>query len=177
MSSKRKFLPSPAMAVALIALFAALGGSAYAAIAVTGKNVKNGSLTGVDFKKRSLHGSKLRTDSVGGDVVKESTLGPVQALAHQAVVTGAGGLARGRGVTSAIRTAAGRYVVTFDREVRSCVYTATVGDASAAGPGNGTVTVASHAANPSAVNVRTFTYNAAGNPVDENRPFHMLVSC
>ena len=28
MSSKRKFLPSPAMAVALIALFAALGGSA-----------------------------------------------------------------------------------------------------------------------------------------------------
>jgi hypothetical protein len=177
MSSKRKFLPSPAMAVALIALFAALGGSAYAAIVVTGKNVKNGSLTGVDFKKRSLHGSKLRTDSIGGDVVKESTLGPVQALAHQAVVSGNGALARGRGVTNAIRTAAGRYVVTFDREVRSCAYVATVGDVSAAGPGNGTATVASNAGNPNAVDVRTVTYNAAGNPVDENRPFHLIVSC
>ncbi len=177
MSRKRKFLPSPAMVVALIALFAALGGSAYAALVVTGKNVKNGSLTGVDFKKRSLHGSKLKTDSIGGDVVKESTLGPVQALAHQAVVTGAGVLARGRGVTGVVRTAAGRYVVTFDREVRSCVYVATVGDVSAAGPGNGNATVASNAANANAVDVRTVTYNAAGNPVDENRPFHLLVSC
>jgi hypothetical protein len=177
MSRKRKFLPSPAMAVALIALFAALGGSAYAALVVTGKNVKNGSLTGVDFKKRSLHGSKLRADSIGGDVVKESTLGPVQALAHQAVVTGAGVLARGRGVTGVVRTAAGRYAITFDREVRSCVYVATVGDVSAAGPGNGNATVASNAANANAVDVRTVTYNAAGNPVDENRPFHLLVSC
>jgi hypothetical protein len=177
MSSKRKFLPSPAMAVALIALFVALGGSAYAAIVVTGKNVKNGSLTGVDFKKRSLHGSKLRADSVGGDVVKESTLGPVQALAHQAVVTGAGVLARGRGVSSVVRTAAGRYQVVFDRDVRGCVYTATVGDVGAAGPGTGTASVASTATNANAVNVRTVTYNAGGNPVDENRAFHLLVSC
>ncbi len=177
MSRKRKFLPSPAMVVALIALFAALGGSAYAALVVTGKNVKNGSLTGVDFKKRSLHGSKLRVDSIGGDVVKESTLGPVQALAHQAVVTGAGVLARGRGVSSVVRTGAGRYQVVFDRDVRGCVYNATVGDVSAAGPGTGTASVASNAANANAVNVRTVTYNAGGNPVDENRPFHLLVSC
>jgi hypothetical protein len=177
MSRKRKFLPSPAMAVALIALFVALGGGAYAAIVVTGGNVKNGSLTGVDFKKRSLHGSKLRVDSVGGDVVKESTLGPVQALAHQAVVTGAGVLARGRGVSSVVRTAAGRYQVVFDRDVRGCVYTATVGDVGAAGPGTGTASVASNAVNANAVNVRTVTYNASGNPVDENRAFHLSVSC
>jgi len=177
MSSKRRFLPSPAMAVALIALFVALGGASYAAIVVTGKNVRNASLTGVDFKKRSLHGSKLRADSIGGGSIKESSLGPVQALAHQAAVTGAGVLARGRGVTSAIRTAAGRYQVIFDRDVRGCVYVATVGDVSAAGPGNGTVTVASDAANANAVDVRTFTYNAAGNPVDENRSFHLVVSC
>lgn len=177
MSRKRKFLPSPAMVVALIALFAALGGSAYAALVVTGKNVKNGSLTGVDFKKRSLHGSKLRVDSIGGDVVKESTLGPVQALDHQAVVTGAGVLARGRGVSSVARTGAGRYQVVFDRDVRGCVYSATVGDVSAAGPGTGTASVGSNAGNVNAVNVRTVTYNAGGNPVDENRPFHLLVSC
>lgn len=177
MSRKRKLVPSPAMAVALLALFAALGGSAYAAIVVTGKNVRNGTLTGVDFKQRSLHGSKLRADSIGGGSIKESTLGPVQALAHQAAVAGSGTLARGRGVTSAIRTAVGRYQVLFDRDVRGCVYVATVGDVSAAGPGNGVATVASNATNPNAVEVRTFTYNNAGNPVDENRPFHLLVSC
>jgi hypothetical protein len=165
------------MAVALIALFAALGGSAYAAIVVTGKNVKNGSLTGVDFKQRSLHGSKLRADSIGGGSIKEASLGPVQALAHQAVVTGAGVLARGRGVSSVVRTSAGRYQVIFDRDVRGCVYGATVGDVSAAGPGTGTASVASNAANANAVDVRTVTYNNGGNPVDENRPFHLLVSC
>jgi len=177
MSHKRKFLPSPAMAVALLALFVALGGGAYAAIVVTGGNVKNGSLTGVDFKKHSLHGSKLKADSIGGGSIKESSLGPVQALAHQAVVTGAGVLARGRGVSSVVRTAAGRYQVVFDRDVRGCVYTATVGDVGAAGPGTGTASVASTAANANAVNVRTVTYNAGGNPVDENRAFHLLVSC
>jgi hypothetical protein len=177
MSRKRKFLPSPAMAVALLALFVALGGGAYAAIVVTGKNVKNGSLTGSDFKKHSLHGSKLRADSIGGGSIKESSLGPVQALAHQAVVTGAGVLARGRGVTSAVRTGAGRYTVVFDRDVRGCVYVATVGDVSAAGPGTGTASVGSNPANANAVDVRTVTYNAGGNPVDENRAFHLLASC
>jgi hypothetical protein len=33
--------PSPSMAVALIALFVALGGTGYAALTITGKNVKN----------------------------------------------------------------------------------------------------------------------------------------
>ncbi len=177
MSRKRKFLPSPAMAVALLALFVALGGGAYAAIVVTGKNVKNGSLTGSDFKKHSLHGSKLKADSIGGGSIKESSLGPVQALAHQAVVTGAGVFARGRGVSSAVRTGAGRYTVVFDRDVRGCVYVATVGDVSAAGPGTGTASVGSNPTNANAVDVRTVTYNAGGNPVDENRAFHLLVSC
>jgi hypothetical protein len=176
MSRISKLRPSPAMVVALIALFVAMGGSAYALV-VTGGDVKNGTLTGVDFKKRSLHGSKLRADSIGGGSIKESTVGPVQALAHQAVVTGAGVFARGRGVASVARTAAGRYQVVFDRDVRGCVYVATVGDVSAAGPGTGTASVAGMPTTPNGVEVRTVTYNAGGNPVNENRPFHLLVSC
>jgi len=176
MPGLRKLRPSPAMVVALVALFVALGGSAYALV-ITGGDVKNGTLTGVDFKKRSLHGSKLRADSIGGGSIKESTVGPVQAIAHHAVVTGAGVLARGRGVSSVVRTAAGRYQVIFDRDVRSCAYVATVGDVSAAGPGTGTASVASLAANPNGVEVRTVAYNAGGNPVNENRSFHLLVNC
>jgi hypothetical protein len=176
MSRMSKLRPSPAMVVALIALFVALGGSAYALV-ITGGDVKNGSLTGVDFKKRSLHGSKLRADSIGGGSIKEDTLGPVQAIAHHAVVTGAGVLARGRGVSSVVRIAAGRYQVIFDRDVRSCAYVGTVGDVSAAGPGNGVVSVSSMAANGAGVDVRTVEYNAGGNPVNTNKPFHLLVNC
>ena len=40
-------------AVAYLALFAALGGSAYAAVTVTGKNIKDGTVTGRDVKNRS----------------------------------------------------------------------------------------------------------------------------
>jgi hypothetical protein len=172
-----KLRPSPAMAVALLALFVALGGVSYAAIVVTGKNVRNGTLTNADIKKRTLHGSRFRADGIGGGSVKESTLGPVQALAHQAVVSGTGQLARGRGVSSAARTAAGRYQVIFDRDVRGCAYVASVGDTSAAGPGTGTASAASMPTNVNGVEVRTVTYNAGGDPVNENRPFHLLVSC
>lgn len=46
--------PSPAVILALVALFAALGGTSYAAVKITGKNVKNSSLTGKDIKNKSL---------------------------------------------------------------------------------------------------------------------------
>ena len=56
--------PSPAMVVSLIALFIALGGSAYA-LTITGGNVKNGSLTGKDIRKNSLTGTQIRESRVG----------------------------------------------------------------------------------------------------------------
>lgn len=59
--------PSPAMVVALIALFVALGGSGYAAVQLNGKNLKNGSVSG----------KKLKRNSVTGRQVKESTLATV----------------------------------------------------------------------------------------------------
>ena len=46
--------------VSALALFIALGGTAYAAVTVTGKNVKNGSLTGADVKNNSLTGSDVK---------------------------------------------------------------------------------------------------------------------
>ena len=69
----RTFKPSPAMAVALVALIVALGGSAFAAGyvitkssqikdgAVTGADVKNSSLAGADVKDSSLTASTSRT--------------------------------------------------------------------------------------------------------------------
>ena len=56
--------PSPAMVVSLIALFVALGGSAYA-LTITGASVKNRSLTGKDIRKNSLSGTEIRESRVG----------------------------------------------------------------------------------------------------------------
>jgi hypothetical protein len=46
--------------IATLALFIALGGSSYAAIKITGRNVVNGSLTGNDIKKRSVSLDRLK---------------------------------------------------------------------------------------------------------------------
>ena len=54
--------------MATLAVFIALGGSSYAALSVTGRNVKNGSLTFRD----------LRRDTLGGSRIKESRLGSVR---------------------------------------------------------------------------------------------------
>jgi hypothetical protein len=54
-------------AVAYLALFAALGGSAYAAVTVTGKDIMNGTITGKDVKNRSLGTNKLSAKATSAD--------------------------------------------------------------------------------------------------------------
>lgn len=56
--------PSPALIISLIALFVAMGGTAYALV-ITGADVKNGSLTGKDLKKNTLTGAQINESKVG----------------------------------------------------------------------------------------------------------------
>lgn len=64
--------------VATLALFAALGGSSYAALMVSGKNVRDRSLTGREFKR----------SSIGGKPIKESRLGIVPRARNALQVNG-----------------------------------------------------------------------------------------
>jgi len=77
--------PSPALVISVIALFVALGGTGYAALKVSGKHVKNRSLTGKDIKRNSL----------GRNEVKESSLAKVGSAgrADSAAVAGSAGSA------------------------------------------------------------------------------------
>ena len=92
-------MPSPAMIVAFIALFVALGGTSYAAIklpansvgttqikkdAVIGSKVKNGSLTGADLANGSLAGGKLADGTVTGTQIQDGAVTPAK-LADGAV--------------------------------------------------------------------------------------------
>jgi len=63
MSRLKPHLQTPATWISLLALFVALGGTAYAAGKITGKNVVNSSLTGADIKNGSIGLSDLSTSA------------------------------------------------------------------------------------------------------------------
>ena len=65
-------MSSHATVVAYLALFAALGGSSYAALKVRGSNVVNSSLTGKDVKRNSLTGADVK--SLGSADVTDGAL-------------------------------------------------------------------------------------------------------
>jgi hypothetical protein len=68
---------NPASLIAMVALFAALGGVSYAAATIDGKDIVNGTVTGKKLKQGTITGSKVKADSIGGPKIKESTLGQV----------------------------------------------------------------------------------------------------
>jgi hypothetical protein len=176
----RRFLPSPAMVVAVTALVMSLSGGAYALV-ITGKSIKNGSVTNKDVRNHSLTGNDMRKDSVGGGAIDEATLGAVPAAflagggSRFAVVNAGGQAVRGRDISSVARTSEGRYQVIFNGDVRNCAYFATVGDESAsAPPQNSQISVSSLSSNVNGVAVRT---ENGGNGTELDRPFHLIVMC
>ena len=65
---------SYANVMATVAVFIALGGSSYAAIKVTGKNVQDGSLTGADIKNSTLGGPDIRARAIKSTDVANGSL-------------------------------------------------------------------------------------------------------
>ena len=72
----KRLLGRHATAVAYLALFAALGGSAYAAATITGKDIKDGTVTGKDVKNRSLGTGKLSSKAVSSLAGQPGPAGP-----------------------------------------------------------------------------------------------------
>ncbi|HWJ41799.1 MAG TPA: hypothetical protein VNR67_00015 [Solirubrobacterales bacterium] len=70
------------MIVALIALFAALGGSAYAAKKIGTKEIKANAITTGKIKKNAITTAKIKKEAVTGAKIKETTLGAVPNATH-----------------------------------------------------------------------------------------------
>ena len=66
MARIRRLIPSPAMAVALVALFMAMGGSAYALV-ITSGSIKNNTIRSVDVRNGGLLGKDLRATASAGE--------------------------------------------------------------------------------------------------------------
>jgi hypothetical protein len=65
MRLKGRFRLSYANVMASIALFVALSGTSYAAVRITGKNIKNNTVTTKDIKNYSLQGKDLKKGLLG----------------------------------------------------------------------------------------------------------------
>jgi hypothetical protein len=84
----------PALALALIALFAALGGTVYAAARISGKTIKVKSLPGNRLQMASVPGNRLKPGAIPGDrlgpgsitgvQIDAATLGTVPSAIHAA---------------------------------------------------------------------------------------------
>ena len=195
--------PSPAMVVALIALFVALGGVAYAANTVGSSDVIDESLLSQDLKDgQGVTGDDVAADSLTGADVAESTLGKVPssdkldgldstAFARNLwAVAGFGtptptnptgfALVRGHGALTARRLSAGVFFVRFGRDITNCGYVASAGDIAdgAAPPQFAAVQQRNATSSPNDVVVRTFT-SGSTTPSDPALAdgFHLAVYC
>lgn len=194
MLSKLRARLSYANVIATLALFVALGGSSYAAIKVTGKNVRDSSLSGRDIKNSTLTSSDVKNRSLLAADFRAGQLpagpqGPQGAQGPQGIpgvkgdagapatklwarVSGAGALVAGSGATGVARTEAGRYNVSFNQNVSGCAW---VSSSDFRGIGDGWGVHVDHGTPPSPNQVRVLTSLDTSATVDQ--PFDVAVFC
>lgn len=154
---------SYANVMSTLALFFALGGTAYAAAtigsgdiinnSVRGKDIRNGTLAGKDHKSGLLM-PKLYGNFNGDD----------------------GSLVRGRGILSSQKGGGnGFYIVRFKRDITNCVLLASISSIDNVNPASTNVGVAYYSATPDPREAFILTANDAG--TRENADFSVAAFC
>src|SRR6476659_6507067 len=89
MSNIRAKRPSPSLVISILALFVALGGSAYAASKIGSKDIKKNAITAAKSKKNAVTTAKIKNEAVTGAKIRESSLGSVPSADSAANATNA----------------------------------------------------------------------------------------
>jgi hypothetical protein len=161
------------MVVAVIALIAALAGTAYAAQSINGGAIKKQTIGGGKLKKKTLTGFQINTNKLG-------VVPAAQRAAHTywAVVNNPGGagnatLARASdaGITAA--EGGGAVAVVFPVNVSGCANVSSRNNAGTTVPGAGSAQTNVAPTNPNAIEVRTRDEKGA----DQDADFHLIVVC
>ena len=175
---------------ATLALFAALGGSSYAALklprnsvgssqirsgAVGSSELRRGAVSSRHVKDRSIRLADISTSaraSLRGQAGPPGPAGPTgpSGVTYRAAVDSGGGLLRGNATLSNHQPGSGAYRFNFDRDLSPCVFTATVAKVDATTPAPGLVYVETTGSS-----VVVHTFNPGGTP--EDRPFMVLGAC
>jgi hypothetical protein len=161
------------MVVAVIALIAALAGTAYAAQSINGGAIKKQTIGGGKLKKKTLTGFQINTNKLG--VVPSAKRA---AHTYWAVVNNPGGVgnatlarASDAGITAA--EGGGAVAVIFPVNVSGCANVSSRNNAGTTVPGAGSAQTNVAPTNPNAIEVRTRDEKGA----DQDADFHLIVVC
>jgi hypothetical protein len=165
--------PSPALVISIIALIAALAGTAYAAGRINGSSIVGHSISGHKLKKNTLNGNQINNQKIGTVPTAKKALNVYWVVANNPAGPNNVSLARANlsGVT--LQEAGGAVTVNFPFDVTGCANVAGRNNAGTGTPGAGTAQTNGVSGSPNALQVRT--RDDAGADVDGD--FHLLVIC
>lgn len=173
MSTLRKRRPSPAMVVAVIALIAALAGTAIAAQTINGGAIKKQTIGGGKLKKDTLTGFQINNNKLGTVPMAKVATHTFWAVVNNPANPGNAALARASGPNVSAVEGGGAVTVTFPFNVSGCADVAGRNNAGTSVPNSGYAQTNSSAANPNAIEVRTRDKEGA----NEDADFHLIVIC
>jgi hypothetical protein len=176
MSMLKNRRPSAAMVVAVIALFVALAGTAYAAQTINGGAIMKQTIGAGKIKHKTLTGYQINTDKLG--VVPSAQSATRASHTYWAVVNnpaGAGNatLARASDAGITASESGGAVSVVFPTNISGCADVAGRNNAGTTVPGAGTAQTNTSAANANAIEVHTRDEKGANADAD----FHLIVIC
>ena len=165
--------PSPAMVVALIALVAALAGTAYAAQSINGGAIKKQTIGGGKLKKDTLTGFQINNNKLGTVPTANVATHTFWAVVNNPASPGNAALARASGPNISAVEGGGAVSVVFPFNVSGCANVASRNNAGTTVPNSGYAQTNTSPANPNAIEVRTKSKD--GTPEDAD--FHLIVIC
>jgi hypothetical protein len=170
----KRLAPSPAMIVALVALVAALGGTAYAAGRINGNSIEKQSIGGGKLKKQTLTGYQINVNKLGEVRLAKRTTHTFWAVVHNPAGPNNATLTRASdaGVISATE-ANGSVAVIFPMNVSDCANVAGRNNDGTSPPQAGYAQTNVAPANQNAIEVHT--RDAKGDLEDSD--FQLVVVC
>jgi len=173
MSKPRSRTPSPAMIVAIVALIAALAGTAYAAQNINGGAIKKQTIGGGKLKHKTLTGFQINTNKLGTVPSARRASHTYWAVVNNPPSPGNAALARASDEGISATEGGGAVTVAFPINVSGCANVSSRNNAGTTPPGAGTAQTNTSPANANAIEVRT--RDAKGDPEDAD--FHLIVVC
>lgn len=173
MRTLRKLHPSPAMAVAIVALVVALAGTAYAAQTINGGAIKRQTIGGGKLKQKTLTGFQINTNKLGVVPAAKRAAHTYWAVVNNPASPGNATLARASDAGIAATEGGGAVTVTFPVNISSCANVAGRDNAGTSVPNSGYAQTNTSAANPNAIEVHTRDKEGK----NEDADFHLIVIC
>ena len=165
--------PSPALVISIIALVAALAGTAYAAGRINGSAIVGHSISGHKLKANTLNGNQINNQKLGVVPTAKKATNVFWVVANNP--TGPNNVSLARANTSGVtlQESGGAVTVNFPFDVSGCANVAGRNNAGTTTPGAGTAQTNGVSGSPNALQVRT--RDATGADVDGD--FHLIVIC